>query len=98
MNFKVEYCGKENELVGIIKSYCTSLTHACTPAREMMQQIISATQDKRVEIIAAICPSRFDTQLEKDIEYIAKCTHSKIIILDDRFMIKQLKYYEDKNK
>lgn len=98
VNFKIEYCGKENELVGIIKSYCTSLTHACTPAREMMQQIISATQDKRVEIIAAICPSRFDTQLEKDIEYIAKCTHSKIIILDDRFMIKQLKYYEDKNK
>ena len=63
----------------------------------MIQQILSATQDKRVEIIGAVCPARFDTQLEKDLEYIAKCTQSKIIILDDVFMMKQLKLYKNKN-
>ena len=62
----------------------------------MIQQILSSTQDKRIELIGAICPARFDTQLEKDLEYIAKCTRSKIVILDDQFMIKQLKHYENK--
>ena len=60
----------------------------------MIQQILSSTQDKRIDIIGAICPSRFDDQLEKDIEYIAKCTQTKIVILDDLFMVKQLKKYE----
>ena len=32
---------------------------------------------------------------EKDLEYIAKCTQSKIVILDDNFMIRQLKYYKN---
>ena len=64
----------------------------------MIQQILSSTQDKRIGIIGAICPSRFDDQLEKDIEYIAKCTQTKIVILDDLFMVKQLKKYESMQK
>ena len=95
INFKVTIDNKKYEFVGIAKS-CCNLTHASLPGREMIQQILSATQDRRIELIGAICPTRFDTQLEKDIEYIAKCTNSKIIILDDRFMLKQAKYYENK--
>lgn len=96
LDFKVTYKGKEYQFVGIAKSSC-NLTHASKEGREMIQQILSATQDKRVEIIGAVCPARFDTQLEKDLEYIAKCTQSKIIILDDVFMMKQLKLYKNKN-
>ena len=96
LDFKVTYRGKEYQFVGIAKSSC-NLTHASKEGREMIQQILSATQDKRVEIIGAVCPTRFDTQLEKDLEYIAKCTQSKIIILDDIFMMKQLKFYRNKN-
>lgn len=36
----------------------------------MLQQILVASQDKqRIGIIGAICPAKFDEQLEKDIEY-----------------------------
>ena len=53
----------------------------------MLQQILVASQDKqRIGIIGAICPAKFDEQLEKDIEYLSKCTKSKIVILDDIFM------------
>lgn len=95
INFKVTLREKKYEFVGVVKSYC-NLTHASKAGREMIQQILSSTQDKRIELIGAICPARFDTQLEKDLEYIAKCTRSKIVILDDQFMIKQLKHYENK--
>ena len=64
----------------------------------MLQQILVASQDKqRIGIIGAICPAKFDEQLEKDIEYLAKCTQSKIAILDDIFMEKQLKNYNTIN-
>lgn len=96
LDFKVTYKGIEYQFVGIAKSSC-NLTHASKEGREMIQQILSATQDKRVEIIGAVCPVRFNTQLEKDLEYIAKCTQSKIIILDDVFMMKQLKLYKNEN-
>lgn len=94
LDFKINYKQKEYQFVGIVKSYC-NLTHASKEGREMIQQILSATQDKRIEVIGAVCPARFDTQLEKDLEYIAKCTQSKIVILDDNFMIRQLKYYKN---
>lgn len=97
INFKVNYKNNQCEFVGIAKSYC-NLTHASKEGREMIQQILSSTQDKRIDIIGAICPSRFDDQLEKDIEYIAKCTQTKIVIIDDLFMVKQLKKYESMQK
>lgn len=96
VNFKVTVNDNELEFVGIVKSYC-NLTHASKEGREMIQQILSSTQDKRINLIGAVCPARFDTQLEKDLEYIAKCTKSKIVILDDQFMLKQAKKYEDKS-
>lgn len=95
IDFKVNYNGKEYQFVGIAKSNC-NLTLASIEGREMIQQILTATRDKRVEIIGAICPTRFDTQLKKELEYLAKCTQSKIVILDDTFMIKQLKKYKSK--
>ena len=93
LDFKVEFEKKKYQFVGIVKSSC-NLTHASPQGREMIQQIISASQDRRIEIIGAVCPTRFDTQFEKDLDYIAKCTHSKIVILDDVFMMKQFKYYD----
>lgn len=95
VDFKVNYDGKEHQFVGIAKSYC-NLTLGSSEGRAMIQQILTATRDKRVEIIGAICPTKFDTQLEKELEYLAKCTQSKIVILDDTFMIKQLKNYKNK--
>ena len=93
VNFKVTYKNEKIEFVGIAKSNC-NLTRSCLAAREMLQQILIASQDKqRIGIIGAICPAKFDEQLEKDLEYLAKCTQSKIIILDDIFMEKQLKNY-----
>lgn len=95
LDFKINYKKNEYQFVGIAKRYC-NLTHASKEGREMIQQILSATQDKRIDVIGAVCPARFDAQLAKDLEYIAKCTQSKIIILDDKFMIRQLKYYINK--
>ena len=63
-DFKVTYKGKEYQFIGIAKSSC-NLTHASKEGREMIQQILSATQDKRVEIIGAVCPARFDTHNSK---------------------------------
>ena len=97
INFKVTYKNEKIEFVGIAKSNC-NLTRSCKEAREMLQQILVASQDKqRIGIIGAICPAKFDEQLEKDIEYLAKCTQSKIVILDDIFMEKQLKNYNTIN-
>ena len=98
VNFKVSYNNEKVEFVGIAKSSC-NLTRSCKEAREMLQQILVASQDKqRIGIIGAICPAKFDEQLERDIEYLAKCTQSKIVILDDIFMEKQLKNYNMSNK
>lgn len=96
VTFKATYKNEQFQFVGIAKSYC-NLTRSCKSAREMLQQILVASQDKRVGIIGAICPARFDDQLISDIEYLAKCTQSKIVILDDVFMEKQLKNYNMKN-
>ena len=97
INFKVTYKNEKIEFVGIAKSNC-NLTRSSKEAREMLQQILVASQDKqRIGIIGAICPTKFDEQLEKDIEYLAKCTQSKIVILDDIFMEKQLKNYNTIN-
>ena len=94
VNFKVTYKNERLEFVGIAKSSC-NLTRACQAAREMLQQILVASQDReRIGIIGAICPAKFDEQLERDIEYLARCTQSKIVILDDIFMEKQLKNYK----
>lgn len=93
VNFKIEYQNDILEFVGIAKSAC-NLTLSSKESREMIQQILWTTHDKeRVDIIGAICPARFDTQLEKELEYIAKCTKSKILIMDDLFMQKLLKVY-----
>lgn len=95
VNFKITYKnGEINNLVGIIKSSPQSkvLNLHSTASREMIQQIITMCRDRRVNVIAAICPARFDDQLIQDLNYIAKVTATKIIILDDIFMCKLLAY------
>ncbi len=62
----------------------------------MIRQILCATYDKRVQIIGAVCPNRFDDQLRQTIRYIAQVTKTKICIFDDEIMLKQLKYYKNK--
>lgn len=95
VNFKITYKnGEQYNLVGIIKSAPSSgvLNLSSSPSREMIQQILTMCSDKRVGIIAAICPARFDDQLKQNLNYLANVTHTKIIILDDIFMCKLLVY------
>lgn len=95
MNFKVKYNNEEQRFVGIAKKYDKKFTSSSASAREMLHQVLRATQNRKINIIGAVCPSRFDEQFVSDLEYLAKCTESKIMILDDRFMVKQLKYYNE---
>lgn len=67
-------------------------------AREMLQQVLTMTYDGRAEIIAPICPMRFHPQLASELEYIAKLTGRKMVIFDDEFMVRLLKYNDRLNK
>lgn len=96
VNFKVTNLnGEILQFVGIAKSPTKGdvLNLSEHESREMLQQILTMSHDKRVDIIGAICPMKFHDQLIKEIEYLSKITQTKIIILDDRFMVKQLKKY-----
>lgn len=64
----------------------------------MLQQVLTMTHDRRAEIIAPICPMRFHPQLSAELEYIAKLTGKKLVILDDEFMVRLLKYNNKLNK
>ena len=50
------------------------------------------SRDKRVDVIGAICPAKFHDQLKQELRYIANITKTKMVILDDMFMCKLLKY------
>lgn len=96
VNFKVTNLnGEILQFVGIAKSSTKGdvLNLSDHEAREMLQQILTMSHDKRIDIIGAICPMKFHDQLIKEIEYLSKITQTKIVILDDRFMVKQLKKY-----
>lgn len=94
VNFPVTVKGKAFELVGVAKSAGTeSLTPASKSGREMIQQTLLFTHDKRIGIIAAICPMHFHDQMSQELAYISRLSGVKICILDDRFMIRQLKSY-----
>lgn len=96
INFTVTVTGTACELVGIAKSAVSTksvlnLSEAST--REMIQQVLSATHDARVGLIAAICPMRFHDQVVEELRYIAKLTGKSIVVLDDMFMVRQYKAY-----
>ena len=98
VSFTVTLDGQSCELVGIAKSAEDKkdvLTVSENSAREMLQQVLSATHDARIGVIAAICPMRFHDQLVEELRYIAKLTGKRIVILDDMFMTRQYKVYED---
>lgn len=97
VNFKVTLkTGEKKQFVGIAKSATKNdvLNLSDNSSREMLQQILTMTHDTRVDIIGIICPMKFHDQLIKEIEYLSKITKTKMIILDDRFMVKQLKKYK----
>lgn len=103
ISFTVTLRGIPCELVGIAKSavkekgaYKDSLILSEPAAREMIQQVLSATHDARIGIIAAICPMRFHDQLTEELRYIAKLTGKPIVIFDDMFMVRQYKAYENR--
>lgn len=95
VNFEITYGnGEKYNFVGIAKSRPSSgvLNLASKESREMIQQIITMSRDKRVDVIGAICPAKFHDQLKQELRYIASITKTKIVILDDIFMCKLLKY------
>ena len=95
VNFKITYEGKkEYNFVGIAKSRPKSgvLNLSDHASREMIQQILTMSRDKRVDVIGAICPAKFHDQLRQELYYLAKITKVRIIILDDIFMSKLLIY------
>lgn len=101
VNFSITLNGQSCELVGVAKSAQNGkdvLNLSETPAREMLQQILMATHDARIGVIAAICPMRFHDQLQEELRYLAKLTGKPIVILDDMFMAKQYKVYRDMMK
>ena len=101
VNFSVTLNGQSCELVGVAKSAQNEkdvLNLSEPPAREMLQQILTATHDARIGIIAAICPMRFHDQLVEELRYLAKLTGKPIVILDDMFMAKQYKVYLNRMK
>ena len=88
-------------LVGVIKSALANnanLTRSSLPAREMLQQIFLMTQDPRVGLIAAICPSRFQDQFQADLQYLSRLTNKPVVIFDDLYMCKQLKAFREERK
>ncbi len=95
VNFKITYAdGKNYNFVGIAKSKPKSgiLNLSDKGSREMIQQILSMSRDKRVKLIGAICPARFHDQLRQELYYLANITKVKLVILDDVFMSKLLVY------
>lgn len=98
VSFTITLHGEPCELVGIAKSALRDkdvLNLSEASAREMLQQVLSATHDGRTGAIAAICPMRFHDQLVEELRYIAKLTSKPIIILDDMFMAKQYIAYSE---
>lgn len=95
VNFEVTYNdGKKYNFVGIVKSRPKSgiLNLSDSASREMIQQVLTMSRDKRVNLIGAICPARFHDQLRQELYYIANITNTNIIILDDIFMCKLMVY------
>ena len=89
--------GEKLRIVGIAKSKVgkqDTLTVSTAIGREMIQQVLSMSHDERVDIIAPICPMRFHPQLVAEIEYIARKTGKKAMVIDDEFMIRLLKYHD----
>ena len=98
VNFEITYeNGEKYNFVGIAKSRTSTgiLNLSSKESREMIQQIITMSRDKRVDVIGAICPAKFHDQLKQELRYIANITKIKIVILDDIFMGKLLKYKTD---
>lgn len=97
VNFQIKMGGEKLRIVGIAKSKVgkqDTLTVSTAIGREMIQQVLSMSHDERVDIIAPICPMRFHPQLVAEIEYIARKTGKKAMVIDDEFMIRLLKYHD----
>lgn len=96
VSFPVTHDGSLCQLVGIAKSATAgdSLTISSDASREMLQQVLTASHDARIGVIAVICPMRFQDQLVEELRYLAKLTQKPIVILDDEFMVRQYIEFE----
>lgn len=98
VNFPITYQGQKIQLVGIAKSRNGKgdvLNLSDNATREMLQQFLTMTHDKRVGMIALICPMRFHPQLVEELKYISRITKVPMTVLDEMFMIKLLDYYNE---
>ena|GEM_PF-834968 len=94
VSFNVTVNNKQAKLVGIAKSSTKkTLTRSSAVGREITQQILTATHDNRIDLIAIISPDRFQDQLTEEFRYIARLTGKPMVILDDRYMIRQYKAF-----
>lgn len=100
VSFTITLNDAQCQLMGIAKSATgkDTLTLSEASARDMIQQVLTATHDARVGIIAAICPNRFHDQLTEELRYIAKLTGKPLVVLDEKYMIHQYKAYQEKPK
>lgn len=93
--FPVTYNGGRAKLVGAMKRALKSNLTRSTPfAREMFHQVFVLAQNSRIDIVAAVCPSRFQDQFREDLEYLSKLVNKPLIILDDLYMCRQLKAFK----
>lgn len=71
-----------------------NLTRSLQSSREMFHQVFVLALDQRIDIVAAVCPSRFQDQFKEDLEYLSKLVNKPILVLDDLFMCKQFKAFK----
>ena len=95
------YNGKNLTFLGAAKSVnlrTPKITKASNTGREIIQQVIDAFNDSRVELIGVIYPNVIDDQLKYLLYHEAKVHNKKFVVLDKDFMINLLdKYLTDKN-
>jgi len=100
VSFSVTLNGIQRRLVGIAKSATgkDTLSLSDQPAREMLQQVLTATHDARIGVIAVICPMRFHDQFVEELRYIADLTRKPLVVLDDQYMVYQVLAYQEMQK
>ena len=52
------------------------------------------THDPRAGLTAAICPSLFQNQFQKDLPYFSELTNWPIVVFDDLFMCRLLNVFK----
>lgn len=90
------FCAAAKSVPSVKKNQ--KVTKSSLLGREIIQQVLDAFVDQRVEIVGVIYPYLLDDQLKYFLYHHAKVNNKRIVILDYEFMLKLLdKYVEDHN-